>query len=142
MDLSEPANGYVRNWLGALPWATVEALNKALCAAGNATHGRSSEGYEKAKALWENARAKGDLHYADLVELCAQAHRASPFLFYNGNSFATIVRRCAQELPLGDVGKAAVRQAAGHVVAGVMAPEDSAAFLARLRLPPSRRRRA
>jgi len=52
MDLSEPANGYVRNWLGALPWATVEALNKALCAAGNATHGRSSEGYEKAKALW------------------------------------------------------------------------------------------
>jgi hypothetical protein len=140
MDLPEPAKGYVRNWLGALSWESVEALNNALCAAGNATHGRSSEGYAKAKSRWEAARAKGDFHYADLVELCEQAHRESPWLFFNGNTFATIARRCANELPLGDVGKAAVRQSAGHVVAGVMAPEDSAAFLARLRSPPSMRR--
>ena len=133
MSQPRPSTGYVRNWLAGVPWESVEALNQALCAGGHAAHGRTTDGYEKTKSFWEEARAKGELHYADIVELCEKAHRAAPFLNFNGNTFVAIVRQFAHELPLGETGKAGVRQAAGHIVAGVLPPDQSEAFLIRLR---------
>jgi len=45
-------------WLAEVPWALVEYQNAALCEAKNAHHGPTSDGYEKARSLWENERTK------------------------------------------------------------------------------------
>ncbi|AHF93984.1 hypothetical protein OPIT5_02135 [Opitutaceae bacterium TAV5] len=127
-------SGYERGWLAGLPWESVIAINAALCAEGNAQHGCTSEGgYEAASTAWENARKAGRMHFAELAVLCKECHRLSPFLFYNGNTFVVIIRRLCSELPLGAPGQAAVRQIAGHMVAGVLPPEEERQFIRRLR---------
>lgn len=125
---------YEKAWLAGLPWESVVAINAALCQQAQAQHGRTSEGgYEKAERAWENARLQECFHFADVIILGRECHRLSPFLFYNGNTFVVIVRRLSNELPLGAPGLAAVRQIAGHIVAGVLSLPEEQRFLERLR---------
>jgi hypothetical protein len=51
---------------------------------------------------------------AEAVELCRRSHKIAPFCFFNGNTFATIIRL-------------ALRIAA-HMVAGTATPEEEFEF--------------
>jgi hypothetical protein len=137
-----PAIQYAGPWLADWPWENVEKLNEALCAQGAAQFGRTSDGYEQAKLLWETARAAGDMRFADVLELARKAHRAGGFLNYNGNTFAAIVRPMCDRLPVGAMQRAVIRQFAGHMVAGVLDSRTQSAFLDALEgkraMPPSK----
>jgi hypothetical protein len=52
----------------------------------------------------------------------------APFCFYNGNTFASIVRLVVRSLNLPADQAVVVRSLAGHIVAGVASEEEEAAF--------------
>ena len=107
-----------RNWLLAVPWESVAAINAALCEARNALHKPTSDGYAPAKDLWERSRKK-ELPLAELLHLGYQCHRLAPFCNYNGNTFVTIVKTLLDsELKRLPADKAFIlRSIAGHIAA-------------------------
>ena len=114
-------------WLAPYSWEFITAQNAALCAAKNAKHGPTSEGYEAARNLWSDRFDTG-MTLAEAVELCRKCHQLAPFCFYNGNTFAAVIRDVIQQLPIPDVEKSAARSLAGHIVAGVASNEETEDF--------------
>ncbi len=45
-----------KRWLQDWPWETVVAINAALCKEKNALHKPTTDGYQPAQKLWEEAR--------------------------------------------------------------------------------------
>ena len=74
----------------------------------------------------------GSFHLPDVLRLCRDCHRLAPFLFYNGNTFAAIIRLLSDRLPFGLVERTRIRQLAGHMVAGTLPLEAEAELLAAL----------
>lgn len=64
----------------------------------------------------------------DAVDLCRRCHRLAPFCFYNGNTFAAIIRDVIHGLQLPPPQAYVVRSLAGHIVAGVATAEEEDAF--------------
>ncbi len=64
----------------------------------------------------------------EAVSLCRQCHRLAPFCFYNGNTFAGIIRDVIHGLGLPAEQAFVVRSLAGHIVAGVSTGEEEKAF--------------
>jgi hypothetical protein len=114
-------------WLAEVPWLLVEYQNAALCEAKNAHHGPTSDGYEKARNLWENERIK-EMSLFAVVEMCRVCHRMAPFTNYNGNTFAAIARVLISRLGMPETQAAVVRSLAGHIVAGVASEKEVAEF--------------
>jgi hypothetical protein len=109
-----------RHWLKDYAWEDVVALNVALCETGHAQHGRTSDGYDKTKAIWDQKHPAAT-SFLEAVELCREAHKLQPFLNFNGNLFASIARQVARVYGLSmDPEKATIlRSTVGHYVAGV-----------------------
>jgi hypothetical protein len=99
------------------------AQNAMLCAAKSALHRPTSDGHETTRQLWESQRLKETTLY-EAVDFCRSCHRAAPFCFYNGNTFAAIIRDVINQLGLPSRQEAAVRSLAGHIVAGVSSAEE------------------
>ncbi len=78
-----------RPWLASVPWDLVIYQNARLCAAKNALHKPTSDGYETTRQLWESSHQEA-MTLFDVIELCRRCHRMAPFCFYNGNTFAAI----------------------------------------------------
>jgi hypothetical protein len=116
-----------RAWLGDYSWEFVTAQNAMLCAAKNALHQSTSDGYEPTRRLWEEFYLR-EMTLAEVVEICRRCHRTAPFCFYNGNTFAAIIRDVVNQLDLAPGKKAVVRSLAGHIVAGVASVEEERAF--------------
>ena len=116
-----------RRWLAPYSWEFVTAQNAALCAAKNAAHGPTREGHEKTRKLWTE-RHGTEMGLAEAVELCRKCHQQAPFCFYNGNTFAAVIRDVIQQLPMGEVERATSRSLAGHIVAGVASQEEEKEF--------------
>ena len=114
-------------WLAPYSWEFITAQNAALCAAKNAKHGPTSDGHEAARKLWSD-RFAAKLTLAEAVELCRKCHELAPFCFYNGNTFAAVVRDVIHQLPMVAVEKSAARSLAGHIVAGVASREEVEEF--------------
>jgi hypothetical protein len=112
-----------RAWLGDYSWEFVTAQNAMLCAAKSALHRPTSDGHETTRQLWESQRLKETTLY-EAVDFCRRCHRAAPFCFYNGNTFAAIIRDVINQLGLPSRQEAAVRSLAGHIVAGVSSAEE------------------
>lgn len=117
----------VAEWLTPYSWAFVTAQNALLCQARNALHQPSSDGHERTRLLWE-AQHRGSMRLEEAVELCRRCHRMAPFCFYNGNTFAAIIRDAILTLNLPPEKAYVVRSLAGHIVAGVATPEEEQAF--------------
>jgi hypothetical protein len=66
-------------WLKEWPWDTVVAINAGLCKEKNALHKATSEGYERARDLWEESRSI-NLSLRRTLEICRQRHTALAFL--------------------------------------------------------------
>src|SRR4051812_12097990 len=111
-----------RPWLAHYSWEFVVAQNAVLCAAKNALHKPTSDGYEPTRDCWENHRT--DLmDLSEAVDICRRCHRLAPFCFYNGNTFTAIIRDVIAGLVIDPSQKHLIRSLAGHIVAGVASDE-------------------
>lgn len=114
-------------WLDEYPWDFVVAQNAALCAAREALHKPTSDGYEPARMLWESHFSQ-PMRLSDAVEICRRCHELAPFCFYNGNTFVAIIRDVIGKLPLSSEQGYLIRSLAGHIVAGVADGNEQEAF--------------
>jgi hypothetical protein len=105
----------------------VTAQNAVLCQAKGALHRPTSDGHEPARRLWQE-RHPQPMPLEEAVTLCRQGHRLAPFGFYNGNTFAGIIRDVIRGLNLPPVQAHVVRSLAGHIVAGVSTGAEEQAF--------------
>jgi len=114
------------DWLKAVDWSVVCAINQQLCAAKHAQYGPASDGHAATKTLWDKTHCE-PLTLESLVELCRRSHQQAPFLNYNGNTFVAIARQVISGLPAG-ASTAVLRSLAAHIIAGTASPEEHEAF--------------
>lgn len=117
----------MRAWLAAYPWDFVTAQNAVLCGQKGALHKPTSDGHEPAKQLWGGEHRR-EMPIESAADLCRRCHRLAPFCFYNGNTFAAIMRDAVLSLNLPPDKAFVVRSLAGHIVAGVATDEEIVAF--------------
>lgn len=122
-----------RRWLEAWPWESVITVNAGLCKEKKALHKPTSDGYEATRKLWENSRSL-QLSLRQVLEICRQCHRLSPFCFYNGNTFVAIGRIIIQDIlrNMSPVKAQAFRSVAGHYIAGTAGDAELDQALAEL----------
>src|SRR6478672_2253509 len=89
----------LRAWLSGYSWEFVTAQNALLCQAKNALHKPTSEGHDATRHLWERQHSEL-MSPNEAVELSRPSLRMAPFCFYNGNTFAAIIRDVIHELQL------------------------------------------
>jgi hypothetical protein len=106
----------MKNPLALIEWEEVEKRNAELCKKGRYQHGRTSDGYDEAKALFFENKAKSSLPLHETVDLFRELHRKQPFLFLNGNTFSQMGR----DLMVWASGSvnAETRSRVGHHIAG------------------------
>ncbi len=110
-----------RPYLAGTSWADLQKINATLCHAGGYEAGPRAEGYEPARALWEKIHAQ-PLTFMQAADLCRECHRLAPFLYLNGNTFASCARVAL--LPamerITTVQQTFSRAALGHYIAGTI----------------------
>lgn len=120
-----------REWLQRYSWNFVTGQNAVLCMQKQALHKPTSDGHNATQALWESKHNTA-MTLAEAADLCRLCHRMAPFCFYNGNTFAAIVRDVVEVLATEqalDASQAFIlRSLAGHIVAGVATGEEANAF--------------
>ena len=112
------------NPLSFLEWDDLESLNAQLCGKAGYQHGRTSDGYAGAKAIFDASKAKTTFALDEVVDLFRELHRKQPFLFLNGNTFVETGRNLTTWVR-GAV-NAETRSRIGHHIAGteVMTPAE------------------
>lgn len=82
--------------MGAAPWESVLAVNKALCQAQKIEPLNTAKGYERARRLWEQSMQKS-MSLQEALGVCRDCHELAPFTFNNGNTFAAIGRTLVED---------------------------------------------
>lgn len=120
---------FLANW----DWQSVIRINRGACERGGAQHGPNSETQAACAADWD-ARHRTGLTLGESLDLLRAFHRRAPFLFFNGNTFATSGRELAlvilSELPT--VRRRAAASAVAHYIAGVLDREGMVAVVEEL----------
>ena len=116
-----------KDWLAPYTWEFVTAQNALLCEAKDTLHEATSDGHASTKQLWQENHPE-PMSLAEAVELCRRCHELAPFCFYNGNTFAAIIRDAVGILNLSPEHGYLARSLAGHIVAGVASPEETQQF--------------
>src|SRR5690349_13906967 len=78
---------FVKNW----NWQSVVSINRGACERSRAQHGINSETGSACAEKWEALRPE-ILTLGETLDRLRGFHRKAPFLFFNGNTFATIGR--------------------------------------------------
>ena len=108
---------FIKNW----GWQSVVSINRGACERGRAQHGVNSEAGKACEADWEKQKTVV-LSLQETLDFLKTFHRRAPFLFFNGNTFATIGRETSfalfRELPA--VRRREVASAIAHYIAGVL----------------------
>jgi hypothetical protein len=81
---------FVKNW----DWQSVVSINRGACERGRAQHGINSETGSACAKEWETLRSQ-ILTLGETLDRLRGFHKKAPFLFFNGNTFATIGRELA-----------------------------------------------
>jgi len=112
---------FLKNW----DWLAVVSINRGTCERSRAQHGTNSETGAACAADWEKLRVE-TLTLAETLDRLRAYHRRAPFLFFNGNTFATIGRELALALfsDLRPSRKREVSSVIGHYIAGVLDREN------------------
>ncbi len=112
---------FLENW----NWDAIVSINRGACARGGAQHGINSEAGSARGAEWEQTRAR-ELTLAETFDFLRACHRAAPFLFFNGNTFATVGRELSFALfsDLPATRKRELGSAVAHYIAGVLDRES------------------
>ena len=108
---------FLKNW----DWNVVIGINQGACKRGRAQHGINSEVGAACAAEWEVLRVQ-TLTLVEAFDRLRGFHRQAPFLFFNGNTFATIGRELSFALfsDLVPGRKREVSSAVAHYIAGVL----------------------
>lgn len=108
---------FLKNW----DWVTVISINRGACERSRAQHGTNSETGAACATDWEKIRLE-TLTLAETFDRLRVYHRRAPFLFFNGNTFATIGRELALALfsDLHPSRKREISSVIGHYIAGVL----------------------
>lgn len=108
---------FVKNW----DWQSVVGINRGTCERGRAQHGINSETGGACEKEWEAFRSE-ILTLAETLDRLRAFHRKAPFLFFNGNTFATIGRELSFALfsDLVPGRKREVGSSVAHYIAGVL----------------------
>ena len=108
---------FFKNW----HWQSVVGINLGTCERGGAQHGTNSETGGACAAEWEGLRCQ-TLTLAESIDQLRAFHRRAPFLFFNGNTFATIGRELVLAIfsDLPPVRKREASSAVAHYIAGVL----------------------
>jgi hypothetical protein len=108
---------FVKNW----DWQSVISINRGACERGRAQHGANSETGIACSQEWEALRSQ-ILTLADTLDRLRGFHQKAPFLFFNGNTFATIGRELSLVLfsDLVPGRRREVGSAVAHYIAGVL----------------------
>lgn len=108
---------FLKNW----DWQSVIGINRGACQRAKAQHGINSEAGAASAAEWEKIRTQ-KLTLGEVLDILRGYHRKAPFLFFNGNTFATIGRELALVLfsDLPPVRKRECASAIAHYIAGVL----------------------
>ncbi len=89
-------------FLAIWDWESVVRHNRGVCKRGRAQHGQNPEGYAAVEAAWRQKQSE-ILTLQQTLDFLKSCHRRTPFLFFNGNTFADIARNVADvifaELP-------------------------------------------
>jgi hypothetical protein len=112
---------FLKNW----DWLVVVRINRGACERSRAQHGLNSETAAACAADWEKLRIE-TLTLGETFDQLRAYHRRAPFLFFNGNTFATIGRELALALfsDLAPSRKREVSSLIGHYIAGVLDRES------------------
>ena len=110
-----------QQWLKAVPWDSVLALNKALCQAQKTDPLNSLKGFDPARRLWETA-IQSSVPLLDALDVCHQCHALGPFMFNNGNTFAAIGRTLIEDClkPVPPVEAQIIRTTVCHYIVGLI----------------------
>jgi hypothetical protein len=108
---------FLKNW----DWNAIIGINRGACQRGGAQHGINSEAGAACAAEWETLRSQ-TLTLGETFDRLRTFHRKAPFLFFNGNTFATIGRELSFVLfsDLVPGRKREVGSAVAHYIAGVL----------------------
>jgi hypothetical protein len=108
---------FLQNW----SWQSVVSINRGTCERGRAQHGLNSETHRACAEGWE-AQRQVPLTLLETLDFLKRQHRSAPFLFFNGNTFATIGRELALAVfsDLVPARKREVSSAIAHYIAGVL----------------------
>jgi hypothetical protein len=108
---------FLKNW----DWQSVISINRGACQRAKAQHGVNSEAEAACGAEWEKIRQQS-LSLGEVLDILRGYHRTAPFLFFNGNTFASIGRELALVLfsDLPPVRKRECASAIAHYIAGVL----------------------
>ncbi len=108
---------FVKNW----NWQSIVGINRGACERGRAQHGINTETGSACAQEWEALRSKV-LTLAETLDILRDFHRKAPFLFFNGNTFATIGRELSFALfsELAPGRRREVGSAVAHYIAGVL----------------------
>ncbi|SRR6267378_4568018 len=108
---------FLKNW----DWKSVIGINRGACERGRAQHGTNSETAATCAQEWETLRPQ-ILTLVETLDLLRTFHRKAPFLFFNGNTFASIGRELAVALfsELVPVRRREIASALAHYIAGVL----------------------
>lgn len=117
---------FLKNW----DWQSVVGINRGACERGGAQHGTNSDSGEACAREWEGLRPRA-LTLGDTLDRLRAFHRKAPFLFFNGNTFATLARELAFALfsDVTAVRKREIASAIAHYVAGVLDRENMACIV-------------
>jgi len=69
-----------RRWLADWPWETAVVINAGLCKEKKALHKPTTDGYEPARKLWNEARER-ELTLRETIDLCRHATVSRLFVF-------------------------------------------------------------
>jgi hypothetical protein len=117
---------FLKNW----DWLAVVSINQGACERGRAQHGLNSETSAACAADWEKLRSQ-TLKLGETFDRLRGFHRRAPFLFFNGNTFASIGRELALALfsDLPPARKREISSVVGHYIAGVLDRESMAGLV-------------
>jgi hypothetical protein len=112
---------FLKNW----NWLAVIHINRGACERGRAQHGINSETETACAADWEKLRSEA-LTLLETLDRLRAYHRRAPFLFFNGNTFATVGRELSLALfsDLSPGRKREISSLIGHYIAGVLDRES------------------
>ena len=113
---------FLANW----DWESVVRHNRGVCKRGGAQHGENSESHECVAAEWRERYQVGSCTLGETLDFLRGCHRAAPFLFFNGNTFADIGRTFSDFLfaELQTSRRRNATSAVAHYIAGVLDRES------------------
>jgi hypothetical protein len=102
-------------------WDSIVSLNRGACARGGAQHGANPESHDAVAANWQ-LQQPAVVSLQETLDFLKSCHRAAPFLFFNGNTFADVGRNITDfvfaELPT--LRRRELISAIAHYIAGVL----------------------